>query len=224
MQSTIRRVLASTALLGATLSPQAFATTLDFEPVDLTGLYFPGDSFAQNGFVLSVYRDFGTIDTAAGLGALAPSGNATQFFFNSNDGLLSLAREGGGAFSLSGFSAAFVPLDPASAQTTVIVALGTDTNNVQFTAFWNFATSTTSSFPFTAYSGASDFAAFGNVKQVDFYACSIVAGVICTEQTLNNGQFAIDNILVTAVPEPVTALLFAAGLLGLVGRARRAVR
>ncbi|MDO9075015.1 MAG: NF038120 family PEP-CTERM protein [Rubrivivax sp.] len=220
------RLAAGALLAAALLSPTAHADVVDFDPEELSGVYLPGDSFTQGSFVLTALGDFGVIDTATALGALAPSGNNTPFYFASNDGRLSLAHATSAGFSLDGFSAAFVALDPPSAQSTVLVARGTLQDDSQVTAVWQFAASNTSSFPFTAYVGAS-FGVFDNLKQVDFYACSWVGGVACTEPTLNNGQFAIDNIAVTVVPEPHSALLMALGLAGVAGlglRRRRDVR
>ena len=148
MQTLFRKLSCACALVGAAAWPQAQASTvIDFEGDALTGLYFPGDGFAQNGFQMTVdpSYDFGSVDVAASLGAAAPTGNARQFYFNSNDGGLIVERSGGGGtFSLDGFSAAFVPLDPPSAQTTVIVAYGVRADSSSASLAWLFASSTTS--------------------------------------------------------------------------------
>ena len=220
------RLAAASMFAAGLMWPAAHADVIDFEPAALGGVYLPGDSFSQGSFVLTALMDFGVVDTVAALGAVAPSGNAGSFYFASNDGRLNLAAAAAAPFSLDGFSAAFVPLEPASTQATVLVARGTLQDNSLVTAVWQFAPSNTSSFPFTAYAGAA-FDAFSNLKQVEFFACSWVGGVACTMPTMNNGQFAIDDISVTVVPEPQSALLMALGLAGMAGlglRRRRDAR
>jgi hypothetical protein len=224
LESTMKKMIrnlfgGATAMLAAfALMPAAHALnmwTVDFNPEALTGLYFPGDSFYQSGFKMTVDPccDFGTIDTAAALGPLAPTGNATPFYFNSNDGGLIFERESGLPFDLLGFSAAFVPLSPPSSQTTVIVAAGFDIDgNFQGVAF-PFAAPVSGAYPFATYNDPLDFAGFVNMTSVEFFACSFDGVNLCAQATNNNGQFALDNV--TGVPEPESLALVFLGMLAL---------
>ena len=227
MKSFIRQWGGAAALVCAALSPQAQASTVvDFEGDALTGLYFPGDSFSQSGFTMTQGFDFGTVDTAASLGPNAPSGNLTQFYFNSNFGDMLMTRSDGGRFSLDGFSAAFVPVDAQLGQTIVLVALATDGDGIQFGTAFGLGSGNNGSFPFLTYSDPRDFGRFTNLVSVNFFGCAYTGNFDCSAGTVqNNGQFALDDIKLTAaIPEPTTTALLALGLLGVAVASRRRVR
>jgi hypothetical protein len=216
------------ALVAATLAPVAHATIIDFEGAALTGLYFPDDTFSQNGILMTQGFDAGTVDVASALGAAAPTNNSTQFYTNINDGELILSSLNGLPFSLNGFSAAFVPLigSHAAPQVIGVVAFATTMSNVQFGTIFGLGdtSSTTTGSPFLTFSGAANFSGFTNLKTLEFFTCAVVNGQVCTVPTQNNGQFALDNInvtLTTPIPEPETTALMALGLMVLTAVSRR---
>ena len=226
MQKLIRLLYASAAIAGAALSPQVQATlvTVNFDGPGLSGLYIAGESFSQSGYTMTADFDAGIVDTAAALGGAAPSGNATQFYSNLNDGGLIMRRTDGGFFDLKGFDTAFIPLDPAGPGTTVMVAVGTHADNSVGGVAWLFGAKSGNAFPFVNYSNPLDFAGFGLLKQVEFYACSFDGTSACTASTMNNGQFAIDNINLNKIPELSTAAMLSLCLLGLALFSRRSAR
>lgn len=229
MYKFIRKLLAGAMFCSVVLMSHAQASPIiDFEGDALTGLYFPGDTLSQSGFVLTTQNDFGSVDTVAAFVAGAPTGNATQFYFNSNQGSLALARENGGTFNLTGFSAAFIPLNPSLTQTIVLVVAATDATQT-FQKYFSFGDTTlgASSYPYLTFSDPMDFSAFVNLTQVEFYACVLTNAGPCQEPANNNAQFAIDDIKLTtpvAVPEPASLPLLVLGLLGLMLIRRRNLR
>ena len=224
MTKLMRTFLGTAALLlSVMLLPTAHANVykITFDNPNLVNLYFPGDSFEDAGFLMTAGGDFGTVDVASALGALAPTGDATQFYFKSNDGFLVVEQAQDKPFSLLGFSAAFVPLSPPSSLTTVMVAVGFDTNfNEVAGVAWLFAPQSNGAYPFALYDDPQDFADFHDLLFVEFFACSLVGNQVCTAPTNDSGQFAIDDIQVSAAPEPATVALVMVALLAL-GLSRR---
>lgn len=221
MYQFFRLLAGSVAVACAGLLPVAQASTVITFDGAPPNLYLDGEGLSESGFQMMTEYDFGTVDTADALGDAAPTGNATQFYFNSNDGDLLVSREDGGSFSLDGFSAAFIPLIPSSsqAQITGIVAYGVTDSGDHLATYFGFGSSATSHFPFIKFdNSAGDFTHFSQLSRVYFFACALT-GTSCDLATQNNGQFAIDDILVTPVPEPSTTVLLALGLMGVMSAA-----
>ena len=222
MRKFFRLLAGGAAIACLGLLPQAQALTVITFDTSAPNLYLDGDSFSESGFRMTTEHDFGTVDKADALGDAAPSGNGTQFYFNSNDGDLLIDREDGASFSLAGFSAAFVPLipSPSPAQTTVIVAYGVTDSGAYLATYFRFGGSKTSSFPFiTVDNSAGVLTHLSHLSRLYFFACALT-GTSCDLGTQNNGQFAIDDILVTPVPEPSTTVLLAFGLVSGMGAMR----
>ena len=227
MKKMIRQLYISAVIAAAALSPQVHAATLiDFEPPALADLYPAGHSFTQNGYKMTVGFDAGIVDNAGAFPSGGPTGNPTQFYAQLNEGELILEREDGGLFSLDGFDAAFAPLNPSAGGTTALIVLGTFADASVFGLGFPFLGSPSDRFPFGTYNNSIDFSKFTNLKQIEFFACSFDGTNLCATPLQNNGQFALDNILVTSapIPEPTTVALFSLGLVGLALSRRRSAR
>lgn len=233
MLPSFRWLASGTTVALAALAAPVHATVIDFEDEMLIGSYVPGidpDTFEQNGFQMRQFGDTGTVDFRTSLPVgVAPTNNSSLFYSSLNTGSLEITNLNGAVFSLDGFDAAFIPIPGGQAQQIGVVALGftAASSKVPSAAFYfnlGDTSATTHGYPFLTFA-SSTFANYKNLVAVDFYSC-VIAPTVCEIGSQNNGQFALDNIRLTAavtpVPEPETFALMAAGLaaLGLVRRRR----
>jgi hypothetical protein len=211
---SIRRLLAGAAfgLLGLLGSAQA--DIIDFESLPADSLFGSGATFNQATFYQFTQNgDFGGAFTAAGLAvALPPSGNATQFYGALNDSSLSFTRTDNNRFSLDGFDAAYLSPFPQDEGTSAgrIFVTAINTNGQTLSTSFDFGTAAADgSYSFFSFSGLSGFT---DLTSVTFVAC-VYEGDGCVNPGANASQFALDNVIVTAVPEPSTYAMMVLGML-----------
>lgn len=219
----LRSVALATAA-SAVLSAPVAATMLDFESVS-AGLYFAGESFDQKGYRMTVLgNEFGGVDVGVGscLGLQCPNGSSGQFYFGLNDGALGLERIDGTAFTLNGFSAAFLAAlasgDQLPSPGKLIVA-GSTANGGVMQEFDFGPSNGFGEFSFESFAAAG----FADLLSVSFYACTYDEAGACQNPSFNLAQFALDNVNVSGLPlpEPGTLSLLGIALAGLAFRLRR---
>jgi hypothetical protein len=223
----IRRVL-SGALVGVFgLLGQAQAEILDFENTNppAPGLFFAGDSLQQSHYNFTVNADTGLVDTIVGFtgGLTPPSGNSTNFYSGFNDGSLTLTDSFGVGFNLSAFDAGFIgpiPVLEGTSAGRIVVDAVTLAGVHVIDSFDLGVSSADGSFAFQSFSGFGT--AFTNLASATFFACIYDGLGGCINPVADNlAQFSLDNVNVTAVPEPSTYALLLLGLAGFAVHRRR---
>lgn len=221
------RCLAAAAIL-ALPATALQASVVDFEAPGLVGVYLPGESFEQGGFRFLQGLDAGVVDVGSALGASAPGNNAGQFYSSLNDGFLQITTLDGSAFRLDGFSAAYLPqtAQADNPPSIVLVALGTTMEGARYSTYFSLGDTTTgqASFPFLQFAAPADFTMFGQLRSLQFFTCVAGDGPICRSPAQNQGQFALDNLLITSVPEASPLLMLSTGLALLAWLGRRRSR
>lgn len=240
MKHFFRRVAAVAAIVLSTGAAQA--EIIDFEqPVSgpstpFAPLLTHGDVFLQNSYYFNVFSNDANAQAFDLVGSmidgndlttcssvLCPTNNASTFYGSLNDGAVAIGRMDGQSFAVNGFEASFL-----GASGSVLPPVS---GLLRLQGFTSAGASLTQTFQLGGLndSGALGFASFntsGSFASTMFetvyafgFACN--SGGTCNAFSTNRAQFAMDNISVTAVPEPETTAMFALGLIAMGAAVRR---
>lgn len=240
---SIRAAIAATVLMSAGMTHATqlnFDDGLDTSQQPFAPLLTHGMPLYQSGFLIGPAStvegasdlDFvGSLVSGADLAAtcaavVCPTNNASTFFASLDDSVLYLAEasDSGVPFMLSGFKASFMGngIDPVptTGGAGVLRVLGVlaDGSGTRLEDFVLAPATLEGALSFSSY--ASAFASTPLVAAIFLaFHCDLQGS--CTDAFTNNkAQFAIDDIEVSAVPEPATWAMVALGLVA-VGFARR---
>jgi hypothetical protein len=230
--STLKTLVATAALIAAGASQ---ATIVDFEgAINTTNAPFApslthGDEILNKGFFIDALSNAASPNPGDLVGAIldgsdlsstcagitCPSNNSTTFMAGLNDGYFAIGSADGSPIRFGGFDASFIGAQgvalPAIPGRVRLQGVKLDGTNL-FQTFNLTGPSSTGALSFKSFATSVAFSTTA-FQYVYFYGdvCN-AAFTACTPFINDQGQFAIDNISVTAVPEPSTWALMIGGL------------
>lgn len=238
----LKTVVAAATLMAA---GAAHATIVDFEGViETTAGFFPllgpNDKIFNKGFYIDALSNAAAPNIGELVGAIlngsdladscvtitCPSNNATMFLAGLNDGLFVIGSADNALFRFAGFDASFIGAQGVTLPTVpgLVRLQGIKADNTSITQTFNLGgPSSTGALSFKSFAttGAFSTTLFHNVYFFGF-ACN--TGGSCSAFSSDQAQFAIDNINVTAVPEPSTWALVMGGLVAAAAFRRRSAK
>lgn len=240
MKKHLIRLALSAAALSCTLGAQAAVITFDGMEASPSTPYLPllavGDYFSQSGFYFEPFSNQAGAQLGDLVGAIVdgadvantcasvacPTNNTTHFFTALNDGVLYLAPDSAPSFTLQGFDASFVGAggEVFPSTTLILRVQGSKVGGGTLTASFFLPGQVNGAFSFESYATSGAFATQQFTEAYIFGLACNSAGS-CSPFSSDKGQFALDNINVTAVPEPSQWLLMGLGLAALGAFARR---
>jgi len=235
---TSLNTLLGTALMAAL---PAMADTLKFEDANgnpLSGIVRDAEGFAQGDYLVHGYAldpspgslVGAIIDGASNSGACIAlacgTGNPTSYYAALNDGIIEIEHSTAGkAFTLQSFDASFIGniyegLNQPVAGVLRVQGFRADNSTIWQDFELQGRDFDTPGFDFAHFLTSQEFGSQQFVA-VDFFGFSCNFDGDCSAFENLKGQFAIDNIEVSAVPEPSSWMMLGAGLLGMGWLSRR---
>lgn len=243
MKHFLKKSALAVAVLAGLGSAQAAVITFD-EPVTspfapFAPLFGHEDEFYQAGMFIATYSNAAnrqpgdlvaalkdSTDSAGICSALVcPTVGATGNYLTVlNDGFLAIGAVNGSLISLSAFSAGFVGVAGDTYSTTRagrVIVIGVRADGSATSIAGNLALPSGGAFSFSNFTAPAAFAA-EKFAFLQIYGAYCPAGTTtCSSFSTDKAQFALDNLNITAVPEPSTWGLMGLGLAGIAAFARR---
>lgn len=237
-RTSSHQFLCAVALCAAAAIVPAQAGTIDFE-----GYFGPavhGSGVQSGGYDLNflsnvpgavVGEDFvgsfldGLDRESCDASLSCPVNNASTYYGALNDSFITISSNTEARrFAINGFDASFIGstanLASYPAVSGLIRILGIRADQSSVVETYQLAGPSAAGFNFAQYTTTAAFRSNAFVEAYLFgFTCNDIGS--CTAFTSDRGQFGIDNIDLTAIPEPSSFLLFGVGMLGLGAVARR---
>jgi len=234
--SHLSKLLGTALVAAAAAAAPAHAGVITFDG-DYVGPMGGGESWNEAGYSIGLWAnvadggvgtlvgsiidgDASTCDTSS---MSCPANKYGNYYAALNDSYMDIQFSAGAGFMLKSFDASFVGgsanLSSFANPPGLIRVQGFKQDGSYLTQDFWLNGPTTAGFQLDHFDTTGAFANTMFVEALVFgYACSTAGS--CSAFSTNRGQFAIDNIAMTDVPEPATAAIVGLGLLGL-GVARR---
>lgn len=221
------------ALASLPAAQAANSTTIAFEAPSLLGGLVGGESFTESGYKMTAIDPY---DGGGGVGVAqmdstcalsCPLGNSSHYYLAINDGMLNFTRVDGLAFKLNSFDAAFTPPVPQSAPGVSfgrITLTGTSHGATLSTSYELPGQHADNNFYFTNFLVNNGIFAQTAFDSLTIGSCVYTGvGSDCAPNA-NLAQFSLDNVNVSAVPEPGSWAMLALGLAAIGALTRRRAR